>query len=208
MLPLWSKNSFGFDHADVFGVSFDSRSLNVGDVFLAIKGPNFDGHNFVDMALEKGAACVIIDDAKFLGKRGVVLVDSVMDFLKRIAVQRRAEFSGIVISITGSVGKTTTRNMMTYSLNANGKKAHQAIKSYNNVLGVFHTLANTPLDADFLVTEIGTDCMGEIDFLARLVNPHYSIITDIGPAHLQNFGLVKNIVYEKSDLIKHTSTLR
>jgi UDP-N-acetylmuramoyl-tripeptide--D-alanyl-D-alanine ligase len=201
MQPIWKKNLLPFEHPDIFGISFDTRSIKPGDLFLALKGKNCDGHDFVKEAMKKGASCALVE--RVICENNIV-VTSVMDELKQIALLRKSMIKSTIFAITGSVGKTTSKEALLFFLRQSGKRVFGPEKSFNTPLGVFCTLAQMPLDIEYLVLEIGTDTPGDIDELSNIIRPDYSIITHIAPAHLITFKTLRNILYEKADIIKHT----
>ena len=183
------------------GVSIDTRTLQPGDLFVALVAER-DGHEFVAQALEKGAAAAMVshvpenvDPAKCL------LVDDVLPALERLGVAARARTAAKVIAITGSVGKTTAKEMMRKALDGQGK-IHAAVASYNNHWGVPLTLARMPTDTEFAVIEIGMSNPGEIVPLAKMTRPHVAMITTIAPAHLEAFGRIEGIAEEKASIFQ------
>ncbi|MDQ2065019.1 UDP-N-acetylmuramoyl-tripeptide--D-alanyl-D-alanine ligase [Xinfangfangia sp. CPCC 101601] len=182
------------------GVSIDTRSLQKGDLFVALKDIR-DGHDFVAQALEKGAAAALVSripeglspDAPLL------IVDDVLEGLSRLGAAGRARAKARVVAITGSVGKTSTKEMLRAILSGQGK-VHAAEASYNNHWGVPLTLARLPQDADFAVIEIGMSNPGEIAPLAQLARPHVAMITTIAPAHLAAFENIDGIADEKASI--------
>ena len=198
---ILKENELGVMHPAILGLSFDSRTIKPGDLFLAFKGNNYDGHDYVLDAFKKGASCALV--SRYVCENNII-VDSVLDQLIEIAKKKRSECDAVFIAITGSVGKTTARNIIADSLIRAGKKVYQPIKNYNNLLGVAFTLAQIPSGSDFVIMEIGTDFPGEIDLLTKLIKPDYSLITHIGSAHIASFGSLFNILCEKSDIINAT----
>lgn len=185
----------------VSGVSIDTRTLQPGDLFVALAGENSDGHAHAAAALEKGAAAVLVhrtpetgDDRRFL------YVSDTLKGLWDIARAARARFRGRVVAVTGSVGKTTTKEMLRVALSALGP-THAAVASYNNHWGVPLTLARLPADAAFCISEIGMNHPGEIAPLAALVRPDVAVISTIGSAHLGHMGSLEAIATEKAALI-------
>lgn len=184
------------------GISIDTRTLEKGDIFVAIIGENNDGHAHVQKALELGAACAIISHpiAGLSENSPVLYVKDTLRALTDIGRYGRKRFTGKVIAVTGSVGKTTTKEMLKTTLSAFGN-VHAAVGSHNNHLGVPLTLARLPNDIDFCVCEIGMNHVGEIAPLAKLVNPHIAIITEVSSSHLGYMQNLDNIAKEKSQII-------
>jgi UDP-N-acetylmuramoyl-tripeptide--D-alanyl-D-alanine ligase len=180
------------------GLSIDTRSLQKGDLFIALKDQR-DGHDFVAAALAKGAAAALVTHRPQDVPEGapLLIVPDVLGALEAMARAARARTTAKVIGVTGSVGKTSTKDMLGAMLSGQGK-THIAAASFNNHWGVPLTLARMPQDADFAVIEIGMNHPGEIAPLARLARPHVAIITIVAPAHLEAFASVADIAREKS----------
>jgi UDP-N-acetylmuramoyl-tripeptide--D-alanyl-D-alanine ligase len=186
---------------DVFGVSIDTRTLRPGDLFIALRTENGDGNRFLAAARDAGAAAAIADYVPPGAKNfPVFLVEDTQKALTALGAFARARFAGRVIAVTGSVGKTTTKEMLRAALSACGK-THAAQASYNNHWGVPLTLALMPPDADYAVIEIGMNNAGEIAPLARLAAPHVALITIIAPAHIGNMGSMDAIADEKASIM-------
>ena len=176
------------------GISIDTRTLQPGDLFVALESQSGNGHAYVAEALAKGAAGALVQTDL---PGSTLLVHDTLDGLWGLGRYARARFKGQVVAITGSVGKTTTKEMLRAVL-ATAGKTHAAPASYNNQWGVPLTLARLPADAMFCVAEIGTNHPGEISPLSRLVRPHVAVITAIEPAHIGHFGSMEAIADEKS----------
>ena len=184
------------------GVSIDSRTLQPGDLFVALTDAR-DGHDFVAQALAKGAAAAMVSRIPegVADTAPLLIVDDVLKALERLGAAGRARSRARVIGITGSVGKTSTKEMLRAILSGQGR-VHAAEASYNNHWGVPLTLARLPQDADHAVIEIGMNHPGEIEPLARLTRPHVAMITTIAPAHLAAFDGLDGIAMEKSSIFK------
>ncbi len=180
------------------GVSIDTRTIKAGDLFVALTDVR-DGHDFVAQALEKGAAAALVthrpdgvtQDAPLL------IVDDVLHALERLGRAARARTQARVAAITGSVGKTSTKEMLRAVLEKQGK-CHAAEASYNNHWGVPLTLARMPADADFAVIEIGMSNPGEITPLSQMARPNVVMVTTVAAAHLASFENLAGIAQEKS----------
>jgi len=184
------------------GVSIDTRTLRPGDLFVALTGDNRDGHGFVADALARGAAGALVSRADGLPENAPLLVvGDTLRALQALGAAGRARFGGRVVAVTGSVGKTTTKEMLRAVLGAFGP-VHAAEASYNNHWGVPLTLARLPADAAFCVAEIGMNQPGEILPLARLVRPHVAVITTVGTAHIGHLGSQEAIADEKASLLR------
>ena len=181
------------------GVSIDTRTLAPGDLFVALQGENGDGHRFVADALAKGAAGAMVHQ-DVPGAANLLRVDDTLAALTRLGGYARARFAGRVVAVTGSVGKTTTKEMLRCLLSALGP-THAAVASYNNHWGVPLTLARLPPDAAFCVVEIGMNHAGEIAPLARLARPHVAVITAIEKAHIGFLGSIEAIADEKASIV-------
>jgi UDP-N-acetylmuramoyl-tripeptide--D-alanyl-D-alanine ligase len=181
------------------GVSIDTRTLQQGDLFVALHGEGRDGHDFVSGALAAGAAGAMVhrdipDVARLLQ------VDDTLAGLHRLGGYARERFTGRVVAVTGSVGKTTTKEMLRTILGAFGQ-THAAVASYNNHWGLPLTLARMPTDSEFCVVEIGMNHAGEIAPLARLARPHVAVITTVEKAHIGYLGSIEAIADEKSAIL-------
>lgn len=192
--------------AAVTGVCTDSRLIKGGDLFFAIPGEKFDGHNFVADVLAKGASGVVVAKGKPLPSdidiKKILVVDDTVIALGKLAAAYRDMLSGSVIAVTGSNGKTTTKEMISHILSKR-YRVHRSIKSFNNHIGVPLTILSCENDVDFLISEVGTNHPGEIDQLAAIVRPDVAVITNAGESHLEGFGCVDRVAAEKASLAKH-----
>ena len=182
------------------GVSIDTRSISEGDLFVALTDQR-DGHDFVADALAKGAAAAMVSRVPedVPGDAPLLLVPDVLGSLEALGRAGRDRSAARVIGITGSVGKTSTKEMLRAVLAGQGR-VHAAEKSFNNHWGVPLTLARLPKDADYAVIEIGMNRPGEIAPLSRLARPHVAVVTTVAAAHLEAFGRIEGIAEEKSDI--------
>ena len=180
------------------GVSIDTRTLRPGDLFVALKDVR-DGHDFVAQALAGGAAAAMVSRIPdgVPPEAPLLIVDDVLSALERLGQAARARTSARVVAVTGSVGKTSTKEMLRDVLSAQGV-THAAEASYNNHWGVPLTLARMPADADFAVIEIGMNHPGEIAPLARMARPHVAMITTVAAAHMEAFDDIEGIAAEKA----------
>ena len=184
------------------GVSIDSRSVAQGDVFVAIKGDKLDGHDFVPTAIKAGASIAIVSrmDPAWPEDLPLLLVaDDPLKALERIALASRQRCHARVIAVTGSVGKTSTKEMLRVALQASGE-THASVASFNNHWGVPLTLSRFPRSAAFGVFEIGMNHAGEITPLVGMVRPHIAIITTIAASHLGHFKSLAEIADAKSEI--------
>ncbi|HHO52503.1 MAG TPA: UDP-N-acetylmuramoyl-tripeptide--D-alanyl-D-alanine ligase [Deltaproteobacteria bacterium] len=184
----------------------DTRALTEGGWFLALIGDRFDGHDFLEHAAAAGAAGCVVSRAPEPGSwsGGVVVVDDTTEALAALGRHVREGFDGPVIGLTGSSGKTTTRALIALALSPLGR-IHQTEGNLNNHLGVPMTLLATPPDAAAMVIEMGTSSPGEIEHLARLVEPTIRLIVNVGPAHLEELGGLDGVAVEKGALFTTAS---
>jgi UDP-N-acetylmuramoyl-tripeptide--D-alanyl-D-alanine ligase len=183
----------------ITGVSIDTRSLEPGDLFVALKDIR-DGHDFLAQAFVSGASAALISDAsKAEGLGPALVVPDVLEALRRLGEAARDRCQAKRVGVTGSVGKTSTKEALALCLAASGP-THKSIKSYNNHWGVPLTLSRMPRESAFGVFEMGMNHRGEILPLTTLVNPHAALITSIAPAHIENLGSLEAIADEKGDI--------
>ncbi|MGI3184807.1 UDP-N-acetylmuramoyl-tripeptide--D-alanyl-D-alanine ligase [Nioella aestuarii] len=184
------------------GVSIDTRTIRPGDLFVALKAAR-DGHEFVAQALEKGAGAALVSHIPedVPADAPLLIVPDVLTALEALGAAARARTEAKVIAVTGSVGKTTTKEMLRTALSAIGK-THAAEASYNNHWGVPLTLARMPADTEFAVIEIGMNHPGEIAPLSRLARPHVGVITTVAAVHLEAFESVEGIAHEKAAIFE------
>jgi UDP-N-acetylmuramoyl-tripeptide--D-alanyl-D-alanine ligase len=180
------------------GVSIDTRTLQPGDLFIALTGEHGDGHRYVPDAFARGATAAMVHTDASGGP--LLHVDDTLAGLTRLGAYARKRFSGRLAAITGSVGKTTTKEMLRRILATQGP-THAAVASYNNHWGVPLTLVRNPPDAAFCVAEIGMNHPGEIEPLARLAAPHLAIITAVEKAHIGQLGSIEAIADEKASIL-------
>ncbi len=210
-VPLWTLDAFlaatngravGAPAAAIGGISIDSRSIGEADAFFAIKGDARDGHDFVEAALSHGAGvCVVAEDklAALPAEGRYVVVDDVLEALRRLAVAARARSTARIVAVTGSVGKTSTKEALRHVLSEQGK-THASVASYNNHWGVPLTLARMPADCAYGVFEIGMNHAGEITPLVAMVRPHVAVVTTVAPVHLEFFRDVDAIAEAKAEI--------
>jgi UDP-N-acetylmuramoyl-tripeptide--D-alanyl-D-alanine ligase len=186
----------------VSGLSIDSRTVAPGEAYFAIKGDVHDGHAFVDAALKAGAALAVVERAqrdKFAADAPLLVVDDVLAALVDLAHAARARLGAQVIAVTGSVGKTSTKEALRRVLGAQGP-THASAASFNNHWGVPLSLARCPASARFAIFEIGMNHAGEIEPLVRMVRPHVAIITTVEPVHLEFFAGIEAIADAKAEI--------
>jgi UDP-N-acetylmuramoyl-tripeptide--D-alanyl-D-alanine ligase len=183
-------------------ICLDSRNIEVGDVFVAILGEESDGHQFVDHAIKNGAiACIISDKKKFNeNKYPFLLVEDTYEALRDISDHLTKQNNALRIAITGSVGKTTTKNYLHSILKRYGKTVSSP-QSFNNYLGVILSRSKVEKDTDYAIFEVGMNRQNEISKLSHLIKPNIAIITNIGEAHIGNLGSKENIAIEKTKIM-------
>lgn len=194
------------DHESVLGISLDSRTLQKGDVFFAVRGQK-DGHDFVSDALTKGAQAAVVSLPMEGAK--VIQVDDVGQALYQLTRHHRRQWGKPVVAISGSNGKTTTKEMV-YALLSVFKKSHRSVGSWNNHLGIPLTVLGLAPDHDILVQEMGMNHLGEIKTYCQWVEPDVGVLTHIGPAHIEMLGSIENVAKAKAELfegVKSTGVL-
>ncbi|MBD8554824.1 UDP-N-acetylmuramoylalanyl-D-glutamyl-2,6-diaminopimelate--D-alanyl-D-alanine ligase [Rhizobium sp. CFBP 8762] len=189
----------------ITGIAIDSRAITKGDAFFAIKGDRVDGHNFASMAMANGAALLVVSEGKLpaLGKltAPMIVVDDVLHAMERLGCAARDRSAAKIIAVTGSVGKTTTKELLRTALKPLGR-VHASVASFNNHWGVPLTLARMPENTEFGIFEIGMNHPGEIRPLTRMVRPHVAIVTNIAPAHIGNFSGIEEIAAAKAEIFE------
>ena len=185
---------------EVSGVTFDSREVEHGWLFVAMPGTVADGHDFVTGAFASGAAGALVSKPV---DGPHILVPDVPDALTRLAIAARERMAGTVIGVTGSVGKTSTKEALFAALDRCARgKVHRSVKSYNNHTGVPLSLARMPRDSEYAVLEMGMNRAGEIAVLTRLVRPHVALITAIASAHIEHLGSMEAIAGAKAEIFE------
>ncbi|MGA0282638.1 MAG: UDP-N-acetylmuramoyl-tripeptide--D-alanyl-D-alanine ligase, partial [Paracoccaceae bacterium] len=187
------------------GVSIDTRTLQKGDLFIALKAER-DGHDFVAQAFSKGAAAAMVSriPAGVNKDAPLLVVADVQTALERLGAAARERTKARIVAVTGSVGKTSTKDMLNLMLSRQGK-THASVASYNNHWGVPLTLARMPAESAFGIFEIGMNHPGEIAPLARQVRPHVAMITTVSEAHLEAFENIEGIAREKASIMEGLS---
>ncbi len=177
----------------------DSRSVVSGCIFFSLKGPNFNGNTFAEKALELGAVCAVIDEAQYKKDERYILVDNVLITLQQLANHHRKHLTIPVLAITGSNGKTTTKELIRNVLS----KKYRTIATkgnLNNHIGVPLTILSITKDTEFAVIEMGANHQNEIDSYCRIAEPDYGLITNVGKAHLEGFGGFEGVKKGKGEL--------
>ena len=199
--PMQARVSGGVPEGAA-GISIDTRTLAAGDLFFAIAGDNSNGHDHVAQAFENGAAAAVVDEAHAESLRGLgplYVVGDVLQAMQRLGLASRARTRARIAAVTGSVGKTSTKDALALVLASDGA-THASAASYNNHWGVPLTLARMPQDSRFGVFEIGMNHAGEITPLVAQVQPHVAIVTTVAPVHLEHFGSLEAIADAKAEI--------
>ncbi len=206
-MPLWQSHELRAALSpqvpmgtNAFGISRDTRTLQIGDLYIAIRGDNMDGHAFVKTAVQKGAAACLVDHLiDGVPEAKQIVVADVMQAFNRLALFARNRSEAKVIAVTGSSGKTTTKEMLKTALSEQGK-TYATAGNYNNHIGVPLTLTQMPLDTQYAIIETGMNHVGELTELSLLVRPDVAIITMIGTAHLAHFSGTHQIAEAKAEI--------
>ena len=184
------------------GVCIDTRKILKNSIFFALNGKNFNGNEFAKTALENGCNYAVIDEKEFQEDERFILVDDVLNCLQQLSNFHRKKLKCPVIGITGTNGKTTTKELIFAVLNRKYKTV-ATLGNLNNHIGVPLTLLSTPLETEMLIVEMGANHPGEINFLSEITQPNFGIITNIGKAHLEGFGGYEGVIKTKSELYKY-----
>jgi len=183
------------------GVSTDSRTVGKGQIFFALWGDNYNGNKFASDALERGALCAVIDDPLF-ETENTLLVDDCLFELQALAAHYRKDLKVPVLAITGTNGKTTTKELLA-SILSRKFKVHFTKGNLNNHIGVPLTILSAPPDTELMIIEMGASHIGEIRTLCLIAKPDYGIITNIGNAHIEGFGSIDGVIKAKTELYEH-----
>ncbi len=180
-------------------VNTDTRKIKKGDLFFALKGDNFNGNTYAQLALEKGAKYAIIDEQKFHVSKKTILVNNVLETLQKLATYHRSYLNIPIIALTGSNGKTTTKELINAVLS---KKYNTTatIGNLNNHIGVPLTLLSMTKNTEIGIVEMGANHQKEIEFLCNIAQPDYGLITNFGKAHLEGFGGIEGVIKGKSEM--------
>ena len=186
---------------DIKSISTDTRSIKKGALFIAIKGDVFNGHDYVEIAISKDACLIITDDKKFKDSKNkkIIYVSNSILALRNISRNIIKEYSGNIIGITGSNGKTSTTNIIANSL----KNCSSTLKNFNNEIGVPLSIMNANRQSKSLVIEMGAAKINDIDYLSSFLKPNIGVITNIGNSHLESLKNIKGVFKVKSELIRN-----
>ena len=183
-------------------VCTDTRKIEPGSLFFALKGDNFNANTFTNEALSKGAKYVVIDENEFEKEQGTILVDNVLETLQNLANYHRNQFKIPFIGIGGSNGKTTTKELV-HSVLSQKFKTISTPGNFNNHIGVPLTILGIPLNAEMAVIELGANRIGDVEELCKISEPNFGIITNIGKEHLEGFGSLEGVAKAESELYYH-----
>ncbi len=185
---------------EINGVSTDTRTIKEGELFIALQGENFDGNKFLSMAMEKGASALITNDENAIPDGAVaIVVNDTVEALGLLANHYRFKLGCKVIAVTGSVGKTSTRTLITEVLKT-GLKVHSTEKNNNNEIGMSKTILSAPEDSEVIVVEMGMRGLGQISYLTKIARPDIAIITNIGYSHIEILESKDNIMKAKMEI--------
>jgi UDP-N-acetylmuramoyl-tripeptide--D-alanyl-D-alanine ligase len=185
-------------------ISTDTRKLSQGDLFFALRGDNFNGNDYATKAIEFGASYAVVDDPNLKGHPRIIVVEDTLSSLQQLATAYRDYLAKPVIALTGSNGKTTTKELIN-SVLSQKYKVCTTKGNLNNHIGVPLSLLSAREDDDFLLIEMGANHQGEIDLLSHIAKPNYGLITNIGKAHLEGFGGIEGVKKGKSELYRYLS---
>lgn len=183
-------------------ITTDSRNCPENSIFFALKGDNFNGNEYALDALVKGCSMAVVDDLELPEKEGLFKVKNVLETLQQLAAYHRSQLTIPIIGITGTNGKTTTKELVTTVLRKKFK-VYATLGNLNNHIGVPLTLLAMPTDTEIGVVEMGANHQGEIRDLCNIANPGYGLITNVGKAHLEGFGSFEGVKKTKSELYHH-----
>lgn len=185
---------------NVDGVSTDTRTIVPGEIFFALRGPNYNGGDYAKAAIEKGACAVVVDNAEFVPEGAIgIVVDNTVEALCKLAGYYRDKLGAKVVAVTGSVGKTTTRTIIAEVLST-GYRVHSTEKNNNNEIGMSRTILAAPIDTEVLVVEMGMRGQGQIKSLTAIARPDIAVITNVGYSHIGLLGSRENILKAKMEI--------
>lgn len=183
-------------------ITTDTRKIEKGSIFFALKGENFDANTFVATAIEQGCAYAVTDNVNYANGTTILIVKEVLDTLQQLAKYHRTQLAIPVIGITGSNGKTTNKELI-HAVLSQAYKVYATKGNLNNHIGVPLTLLSVTKEHDMAIVEMGANHQGEIELLSSLADPDYGVITNIGKAHMEGFGGIEGIKKGKSELYRH-----
>ena len=194
------------------GISIDSRTIGPGEIFLALKGTRFDGHDYIGEALSRGASSVVVESSEAIkasaidtGGVSVIVVKDTLTALGDLAAFLRERYPIPLIAVSGSTGKTTTKDMASLILGADGKEVLKTKGNMNNLIGLPLTLLDLDSSYDFAVVELGISVAGEMERLAGISKPDVALLTNIGCGHVEALGDIEGVAMEKGELFSALS---
>ena len=191
------------NNSDMYTFSTDTRTVEKGQIYIPLKGASFDGEKFLEQAVEKGAAgCFVTQDNYPNAAKIVLKVENTLYAYMQLANYKRKKLNPITIGITGSSGKTTTKEIV-YSVLSSKFKTHKTFSNHNNEIGFCQTVMDMPDDTEILIVEMGMRGLGEIELLSKYTEPDYAVITNAGSAHIGRLGSLDNIAKAKSEIVKY-----
>jgi len=189
-----------------YGISTDTRTIQNGDIYLPLKGANFDGELFIEQALNAGAVGYITSEEKVYDKAQIVIkTQNTLDYYLKLAKYYKTKIAPITVGITGSSGKTTTKEIV-YSVLKEKFNTHKTYSNHNNEIGFCQTVLTMPADTQALIVEMGMRGLGEIELISTHLNPDFAIITNSGTAHVGRLGSLDNIAIAKCEITKGLKT--
>ena len=188
-------------------VTTDSRAITPGCIFFAFKGTNFNGNAFVQQALDQGAALCVMSDPSYYVDERCLVVDDVLDTLQALAKYHREHLNIPIIGITGTNGKTTTKELV-HAVLSRRYRTSATQGNHNNHLGVPLTLLEIPANAEIAIVEMGANHPGEIAELCTIAQPNFGLITNVGRAHLEGFGSFEGVIKTKTELYRHLASCK
>lgn len=191
----------GSSQGHITGFCTDSRDVHPGDLYVAIKGAVYDGHQFINEVFTKGAVAALAEVMPSDPKGPIILVDNVVEALANLGRYHRAHLNAKILAVTGSAGKTSTKELLKYMLSAQGE-THASSKSFNTKYGVPISVALCDKDAQYAIFEIGMSMPGEIAGLVQIVRPNISIITTVAAAHIAHFGTLEGVADAKAEIFQ------
>lgn len=183
-------------------ISTDTRKIQVGDLFFALKGPNFNGNQYADLAIDSGAKFVVIDEEKYKKDDRYIVVENSLATLQQLARKYRDTLNIPFIAVTGSNGKTTSKELIKVVLDQKFK-TFSTQGNLNNHIGVPLTLLSIPADTEIAIIELGANHIGEIEELCTIANPNFGLITNVGMDHLEGYGSLEGVARGSSELFYH-----
>ena len=188
-----------------FKFTTDTRKINSGDIFFALKGEKFNANQFAEQAINQGAAYVVVDEIEFVLNEKCIFVKDVLQSLQQLANHHRKQFSIPIIAIGGSNGKTTTKELVSKVLSEK-YRVHTTSGNFNNHIGVPITLLKMPMDTEIAVIEIGANHLLETNFLCEIAEPNFGLITNNGKDHLEGFGNIEGVKKANAELFDYLKT--